>query len=121
MVVNQGDVFWADLQEPVGSEPGYRRPCIVIQSNVFNHSPIRSAVVCLVTANLRQARMPGNVLIERGEGGLPRRSVATVTEIITVDKSQLVEKIGTLSARRVNQVLEGVVFLLTPREGFEAW
>ncbi len=121
MVVNQGDVFWVDLQEPVGSGPGYRRPCVVIQSNLFNHSPIRSVVVCLLTSNLRQARMPGNLLLERGEGGLPRRSVALVTEIITVDKSQLVEKIGTLSAGQVNQVLEGVVFLLTPREGFDAW
>jgi len=121
MVVNQGDVFWADLPEPTGAAPGYRRPCIVIQNNLFNHSRLESVVVCLVTSNLRQARMPGNVLLDQGEGDLPRQSVVLVTQIITLDKSQLTQKIGALSGLRVNQILEGVVLLLAPREGFEAW
>jgi len=119
--VNQGEVYWADLQEPAGSEPGYRRPCVVIQSNLLNHSRFGTAVVCLLTSNLRQARMPGNVLLDAGEGGLPRRSVVLVAQIITVNKSQLTEKMGTLPIRRVNQILEGVIFVLTPREGLGEW
>ncbi|MBM4030663.1 MAG: type II toxin-antitoxin system PemK/MazF family toxin [Planctomycetes bacterium] len=121
MVVNQGDVFWVDLQEPLGSGPGYRRPCVVIQNNLFNHSSLRTVVVCLLTSNLRHARVPGNILLERGEGDLPRRSVVLVTETITVDKSQLVEKIGALSPRRVQEIGDGIVFLVTPREGLQAW
>ena len=116
MVINQGDVFWVDLGEPSGSEPGYRHPHMVIQNNVFNRSRINTVVMCVLTSNLRQARAPGNVLLEKGEANLPRQSVVNVSQIFTVDKRDLEEKIGTLSQRRTRQVLDGVRLVIEPRD-----
>ena len=116
MVINQGDVFWVDLGEPSGSEPGYRHPHVVIQNNVFNRSRINTVVVCVITSNLKRARAPGNVLLEEGEANLPRQSVVNVSQIFTVDKRDLVEKIGTLSRRRVRQILDGIRLLTEPRD-----
>lgn len=107
MVINQGDVFWIDLGEPLGSEPGYRHPHVVIQNNVFNRSRINTVVVCALTVNLKRAAAPGNVLLELGEANLPKPSVVNVSQIFTVDKIQLGEKIGTLSAKRVREILKG--------------
>lgn len=89
MVINQGDIFWVDLGEPVGSEMAYKHPHMVIQNNVFNRSRIKTVVVCALTSNLRRAEAPGNVLLEVGEGNLPKQSVVNVSQIFTVDKSQL--------------------------------
>lgn len=116
MVINQGDIFWIDLDEPYGSEPGYRRPHVVIQNNVFNRSRISTVVVCILTSNLRRATAPGNVLLEPGEANLPDQSVVNVSQIFTVNKTQLGEKIGTLSAERVRQIFDGVRLLTEPRE-----
>ena len=116
MVINQGDVFWVDLGEPSGSEPGYRHPHVVIQNNVFNRSRINTVVVCVITSNLKRAQAPGNALLEAGEANLPRQSVVIVSQIFTVDKRDLVEKTGTLSRRRVRQVLDGVRLLTEPRD-----
>ena len=116
MVINQGDIFWIELDEPAGSEPGYRHPHVVIQNNVFNRSRIQTVVVCTLTSNLRRARAPGNVLLEPGEANLPKHSVVNVSQIFTVDKSQLREKIGTLSARRVREILHGIRLLTEPRD-----
>lgn len=116
MVIDQGDIFWVDLGEPSGSEPGYRHPHVVIQNNVFNRSRINSVVVCVVTSNLKRAEAPGNVALEKGEANLPRQSVVNVSQIYTVDKRDLVEKIGRLSRRRVRQVLAGVMLVIEPRE-----
>lgn len=116
MVINQGDVFWIELEEPSGSEPGYRHLHVVIQNNLFNSSRIRTVVVCTLTSNLRRAAAPGNVLLEPGEADLPMQSVINVSQIFTVDKSQLGEKIGTLSAERVRQILDGVRLVIEPRE-----
>lgn len=116
MVINQGDIFWIDLDEPLGSEPGYRRPHVVIQNNVFNRSRISTVVVCILTSNLRRAAAPGNVLIEAGEADLLEPSVVNVSQIFTVNKPQLVEKIGTISLERVRQIIEGVRLLTEPRE-----
>jgi len=107
MVINQGDVFWIDLGEPLGSEPGYRHPHVVIQNNVFNRSRINTVVVCALTVNLKRAAAPGNVLLELGEANLPKLSVVNVSQIFTVDKIQLGEKIGRLSAKRVREILKG--------------
>jgi len=115
-VINQGDVFWVDLGEPTGSEPGYRHPHVVVQNNLFNCSRMSTVVVCALTSNLRRAAAPGNVLLEPREAHLPQQSVVNVSQIFTVDKSQLVEKIGTLSSRRVRQILDGIKLLLEPRE-----
>ncbi|NOX62413.1 MAG: type II toxin-antitoxin system PemK/MazF family toxin [Chloroflexi bacterium] len=116
MVINQGDVYWLDLGEPSGSGPGYRHPHVVIQNNVFNHSRINTVVVCVITSNLRRAQAPGNVVLEKGEANLPRQSVVNVSQIFTVDKRDLVEKIGVLSRKRVCEILDGVRLLTEPRD-----
>ena len=114
--INQGDIFWIDFDDPEGSEPGYRHPYVVIQNNVFNNSRIRTVVVCALTSNLKRAAAPGNILLEPHEANLPKRSVVNISQIYTVDKTQLGEKIGALAARRVREILEGVNLLLEPRD-----
>jgi mRNA interferase MazF len=116
MVVNQGDIFWIDLDEPIGSSPGYRHPHVIIQNNVFNRSQISTIIVCALTSNLRRAQAPGNVLLEPGEAGLSKQSVVMVSQIFTVDKGQLSEPIGTLSKKRVRQILDGIKLLTEPRD-----
>ena len=115
MVIDQGDVFWVDLGEPSASEPGYRHPHVVIQNNVFNHSRINTVVVCALTSNLTRAKAPGNVLLDKGEANLPKQSVVNVSQIFTVDKRALGEKIGALSQGRVRQILQGVRLVIEPR------
>ena len=116
MVISQGDIYWIDLEEPVGSEPGFRHPHVVIQNNLFNRSRIDTVVVCLLTSNLRLAKAPGNVFLEKGEGNLAKQSVVNTSQIYTVDKSDLVEWIGALSEKRVRQILDGVRLLTEPRD-----
>ena len=116
MVINQGDVFWVDLGEPAGSGPGYRHPHVVIQNNVFNRSRINTVVVCVLTSNLKRAQAPGNVLLKKGEANLPKQSVVNVSQISTVDKRDLVEKIGALSRQRIRQILGGIRLLTEPRD-----
>jgi mRNA interferase MazF len=116
MVIRQGDVFWVDLGRPTGSEPGYRHPHVVVQNNVFNQSRINTVVVCTLTSNLRRGRAPGNVVLRKGEANLPKRSVVNITQLYTVDKRALSEKIGTLSKERIDQIVSGVRLLIEPRE-----
>lgn len=116
MVISQGDVFWVDLGKPSGSEPGYRHPHVVVQNNVFNRSRINTVVVCTLTSNLRRAAAPGNVLLPQGEANLPKQSVVNVSQLFTIDKSQLGDKIGMLSPMRVRQVLDGIRLVLEPRD-----
>ncbi len=116
MVINQGDIFWIDLGVPSGSAPGYRHPHVVVQNNLFNRSRINTVVVCALTSNLKRGSAPGNVLLSPGEAGLPKPSVVNVSQIFTVDKSDLVEKIGALAPQRVREVLDGIHLLLEPRE-----
>ena len=115
-MIVQGDVFWVDLGEPSGSQPGYRHPHVVVQNNIFNGSRLNTVVVCALTSNLKRAEAPGNVLLEKGEANLSKRSVVNVTQIFTVDKADLVEKIGSLSRERVKQILDGVLLLMEPRD-----
>ena len=116
MVINQGDIFWVDLGSPSGSEPGFRHPHVVIQNNIFNRSRINTVVVCALTSSLKRARAPGNVLLNKGEGNLPKKSVINISQIFTVNKGDLVEKIGSLSRERIHQILEGIKLLTEPRE-----
>ena len=101
--------------EPSGSAPGYDRPYLIIQNNAFNRSRINTVVVCSVTSNLRRAGDPGNVLLVPGEANLPEQSVVNVSQILTIDKSQLRERVGTLSGERIREVLRGINLLLAPR------
>jgi mRNA interferase MazF len=116
MVISQGDIFWLDIGQPTGSSPGYRYPHVVIQNNLFNHSRINTVLVCALTSNLQRAKAPGNVLLDRDEAHLRKRSVVLVSQVFTVDKAQLDEHIGTLSKHRIRQVLEGLRLLTEPRE-----
>ena len=116
MVINQGELYWVDLGEPVGSAPGYEHPYVVIQHNLINQSRINTVVVCALTSNLKRAEAPGNVLLNAKEAGLPKRSVVNVSQILTVDKSELGDFIGTLSAHRIQQILAGIKLITEPRE-----
>ncbi len=116
MVINQGGIYWIDLGEPSGSAPGYLHPHVVVQNNVFNLSRINTVVVCALTSNLQRAVAPGNILLDEGEANLPRQSVVIVSQIFTVDKSDLGEYIGTLSKKRMRQILDGIKMLMEPRE-----
>lgn len=116
MNIKQGDIFWVDLGVPKGSESGYRHPHVVIQNNLFNQSRINTVVVCALTSNLKRAKSPGNALLRKGEGNLKKDSVVNISQIITVNKSDLVEKIGSLSPARIREIIEGVILLIEPRE-----
>lgn len=116
MVVKQGEIYWVDLGEPSGSEPGYRHPHIVIQNNIFNSSNINTVVVCSLTTNLSRAKAPGNVSLSKGEANLPKKSVVNISQIYTVNKSDLIEKIGQVSEKRMYEILEGLNLLTEPRE-----
>lgn len=115
-MIQQGDVFWIDLGNPSGSGPGLLHPYVVIQNDVYNRSHLQTVVVCGLSSNLRRAEVPGNVLLETGEANLPKRSVVNVSQMYTVDKDELIEKIGTLSGERVQQILDGIYLLLEPRD-----
>lgn len=115
-MIRQGDVYWVDLGDPIGSSPGYRHPHVVVQNNLFNQSRINTVVVCALTSNLKRAGVPGNVLLDKKEANLKKESVVLVSQIFTVDKSQLVEYIGKLSSRRITQILDGLDLILQPRE-----
>lgn len=116
MVINQGDIFWVEVDEPTGSEPRYTHPHVVVQNNLFNQSKIRTVIVCVLTSNLKYADVPGNVALEKGEANLPKASVVNVSQMLTVDKTQLGEYIGTVSSRRVEEILDGISLLLEPRD-----
>lgn len=116
MVAKQGEIYWVDLEKPSGSEPGYRHPHIVIQNNIFNSSNINTVVVCSLTSNVKRAKAPGNVLLNKGETNLPRASVVNISQIYTVNKSDLVEKIGQISEKKMSEILEGIKLLIEPME-----
>ncbi|MBA3471129.1 MAG: type II toxin-antitoxin system PemK/MazF family toxin [Herpetosiphonaceae bacterium] len=111
-VVSQGDVFWIRPQPHSEAELGYYpHPYVVIQDNILNHSRLDTVVVCGLTSNLRQAKSPGNVLLEAGEADLPKQSVVDVAKVSAVHSFQLGERIGALSPQRVQQILAGMRFL----------
>jgi mRNA interferase MazF len=108
--VRQGDVFWIRAEVLRPSVPGPSHPHVVIQPDVFNLARIPTVVVCALTSNLNRAEEPGNVLLDPGEANLPRRSVAIVSQVSTVDKAELGECVGSLSRERVEQILSGMSF-----------
>ncbi len=112
MVIGQGEVWWADFGEPLGSEPGFRRPVVVVQSDSFNRSRISTVVCVPLTSNLRWADAPGNVALEAAITGLPKDSVANVSQIVTVDKSSLTERGGTLPDAKLELILAGIDIVL---------
>ena len=108
----RGAIWWAALPDPVVSEPAYRRPVLIIQSNAFTRSRIHTVIAVVITTNLRLADAPGNVRLAARESGLPKDSVANVSQIITVDKTFLVEKCGQVGERMMHAVDAGVRLVL---------
>ncbi len=107
-VVFRGEVWWADLPEPVGSEPGYRRPVLIIQINRFNRSRIKTVLAVAVTTNVELVQLPGNVLIPAFEAGLNEDSVVNVTQMVTVDREFLESRMGSLPEELLRRVEEGL-------------
>ena len=112
MTIAQGDIWWADLPEARGSRPGFRRPVVVVQGNALNRSRIGTVVCVALTSNLMWASAPGNVLLPSNLTGLPKESVANVSQVVTLDKTDLTERTGTLSRSKLELVLSGIDVVL---------
>lgn len=112
MVIEQSEVWWADLEEPTGSEPGYRRPIVIVQCDAINRSRIATVVCVPLTSNLKWAGAPGNVLLPKAETGLNRDSVANVSLIVALDKDVLTERVRKLPRRRLELILAGIDTML---------
>lgn len=111
-MISQGEVWWADLRPPTGSEPGFRRPVVVVQGDAMNRSRIATVVCVPLTSNLKWADAPGNVLLAARSTGLPKDSVANVSQIVALAKSFLTERVGKISAARIELVLSGIDVVL---------
>jgi mRNA interferase MazF len=112
MVIERGQIWWADLGEPRGSSPGYHRPIVIIQSDFFNQTLINTLIAAIITTNLRLADMPGNVSLTKRVSGLDEDSVVNITQLFTIDRTTLLEYVGTLSERKMEQIDEGLRLVL---------
>jgi mRNA interferase MazF len=115
MVISQGELYWVDMAEPKESEPGYRHPFVIVQNDAFNRSNINTVVACSLTSNIKLASSPGNILLKKGDGNLPKASVVNISQVATINKSDLKQKIGKLSKENIEKIIEGIEFLLKPR------
>jgi mRNA interferase MazF len=112
MVIAQCEVWWADLADPIGSAPGYRRPVVVIQSDPLNRSQLATVVCVVLTSNLRWSIAPGNVLLSAKHTGLDRDSVANVSQLVTIDKRQLTERVGSIPKRQMEAIFSGIDLIM---------
>lgn len=113
MVIERGEIWWVDLGEPRGSSPGYAHSVIIIQSEDFNQSNINTLIVAIVTSNLDRTKLPGNVLLSKRASGLEKESVVNITQLFTVDKTDLLEFVGILSERKMEQIDKGLRLVLS--------
>ena len=113
MVIERGEIWWTDLPEPKGSMPGFRHPVLVVQSNKFNQTKLETFVGVVITTNLKLAKMPGNVLLTPKQSGLREDSVVNVTQIVTANRTDLLEFVGTLSERKMEQIDHGLRLVLS--------
>lgn len=111
-MIRRGEIWWASLPEPAGSEPGYRRPVLVVQSNDFNEGGIRTVIILAITSNLRLAAATGNVLCRARDTGLTKDSVINVSQTVTVNKARLTQRIGVLPSALMQQVEAGLRLVL---------
>ena len=111
-LIKQGDIYWADLPDPRGSEPGYRRPVVIVQQTAINASSIETILCVPLTTQVRLAQSPGNVLLSPRQTGLPKPSVANVSQVITLDKRFLASYVATLPDSALQTVLDGINFML---------
>jgi mRNA interferase MazF len=112
MVISQGDVCWAELPDPTGSGPGFRRPVVVVQGDPLNRSRLATAVCVPLTSNLRLANAPGNVLLAAAMTGLPKDSVANVSQVVSLDRTRLEERSGRVSPAKISLLLSGLDVIL---------
>ncbi len=112
MVIERGEIWWASLPDPHGAEPGFRRPLLVVQNNAFNRSRIQTVLAVVLTSNLRLVEAPGNVLVPKKLSSLPRDSVANVSQLITVDRDFLTERVGKLRGHAIRAVNAGLRLVL---------
>ncbi|MEO8223527.1 MAG: type II toxin-antitoxin system PemK/MazF family toxin [Gammaproteobacteria bacterium] len=112
MVVQRGEVWWAELEEPRRSEPGYRRPLVIVQADAFNRSRIQTLLAVVLTSNLRLVAAPGNVLVPKRHSGLPKDSVANVSQVVTIDRDMLTERVGKLAGSVLADVENGLRLVL---------
>jgi len=112
VVVGQGEVWWADLGEPTGSEPGFRRPVVVVQGEAFNRSHIATVVCVPLTSNQRWADAPGNVRLVSRSTGLPKDLVANVSQIVALERAVLTDRVGKLSQQKLELILAGIDVVL---------
>ena len=112
MVIAQGDIWWADLPPAMGSGPAYRRPVVIVQGDAFNQSAIRTVVCAALTSNLKWAEAPGNVALSAKSSGLDRPSVVNLSQLVTLDKTDLTERVGKLSPPKLDVVLAGIDTML---------
>lgn len=106
--MKRGEIWWASLEEPVGSEPGYRRPVVIVSSNDFNKSMIQTVIVAVITSNLRLVNAPGNFSVSKKDTGLSKESVINISQILTIDKSILTDKTGILPNKKMLALNEGL-------------
>ena len=112
MVVCQGDVFWVNLQRSEGSEPKDKRPVVIVQRDSINRSRFQTVVVVPLTKQTKHADIPGNVLLQKGEANLPKKSLARCTHVMVIDKSRLGEKTGTLSKKKRQDIINHIIWVL---------
>lgn len=112
MVIHRGDVWWAELDDPRGSEPGFRRPLVIVQADAFNASRIQTVVSVAVTSNLRLIDAPGNVLLRSRASGLPKDSVANVSQTVTIDRGVLAQRAGRLDRKTMSAIGKGMRLVL---------
>jgi mRNA interferase MazF len=112
MVIGQGDVCWASLADPIGSAAGFRRPVVIVQGDTFNASRIATTVVVPLTSNQRLAAAPGNVALPAAATGLPKDSVANVSQIVAIDRAILTERVGRIPAAQLDRILAGIDLVL---------
>ena len=113
-MIRQGELYWFDPGNRTGSAPALNRPHVVVQNDILNASAINTTILCSLTTNLRRAGVPSNVALDAGEGGLARRSVVNVSQVVTVDKKDLGEPIGQLSRNRIQEIIRGLTSILEP-------
>jgi mRNA interferase MazF len=113
MVIRRGSIYWVDFSPGKGSEPFGRRPGLVIQNDILNDSNLNTVVMLAITSTIKFGELPGNVVLRKGEANLPRKCVINVTQIKTVDKTSIKDKIGALSKKRIDEVHQGVKLVMS--------
>ena len=112
MVIRKGSIYWVDFSPGKGSEPTGRRPGLVIQNNILNDSNLNTVIMLAITSTMKFGELPGNVVLRKGEANIPKKCVINVTQIKSVDKKSIKEKIGTLSNKRMDEVQEGLKLVM---------